>query len=106
MARGRGAPAGPRLPRKGTATKRSRESIEGVAFQIGMMVAVQRNRWKLSQYDLAQRVGIDQIAVSNIENGVPMAKVTDQQIDALLGAIDLKDAKVQASFLKWWRDNG
>lgn len=71
---GRGAPPGPRVPRKGTATKRSREAIEGVAFQIGVMVAIERNRWKLNQYELAQKVGTDQISVSNIENGKPATR--------------------------------
>lgn len=101
----RGSPPGPRLPRKGTATKRSREAIEGVAFQIGVMVAIERNRWKVNQYELSQKIGTDQISISNIENGKPTG-ATDRQIDALFNALDLKDAKVQASFLKWWRDNG
>lgn len=103
----RGAPHGPRLTRKDTAAKRARESLASVAYQIGILIAIQRNRWNMNQTDLAKKVGIEQIDVSNIENGQPTGKrVTDQKVDALFAQLDLKSAKLQANFLKWWRDNG
>jgi hypothetical protein len=37
-------PQGPMLPRKATAVRRSRELLGVAAFQIGVLVAVERNR--------------------------------------------------------------
>lgn len=102
---GKGAPTGPRLPRKGTAQKRSREAIEGLAFQIGVMVAIERNRWKMNQAELAAKVGTDQIVISRLENGTP-ADMTNAKFDKLFKTLELNDAEVQCSFAKWWRDNG
>lgn len=102
-----GAPRGPRLTRRATATKRTRESLASVAYQIGVLVAIQRNRWDYNQTELANEVGVRQTDISRIENGSPPnQRVTDAKFDALFGALDLADADLQVSFLKWWRDNG
>jgi|tagenome__1003787_1003787.scaffolds.fasta_scaffold20684483_3 hypothetical protein len=98
------APQGPILPRKDTALARARQGLESTAFQIGVIVAIQRNRWVLTQDELADEVGIDQIDVSHIENG-RRARVTDAEIDALFDRIDLPSNGVHANFVKWWRDN-
>jgi predicted XRE-type DNA-binding protein len=98
------APNGPILPRKSTALARARQSIESVAFQVGVIVSIQRNRWRLTQDELAQALGVDQIDISNIENGRPAA-ISDARIDALFNQLDLKDGRVHANFVKWWRDN-
>ena len=103
----KGAPPGPRLTRKATAAKRSRESLASVAYQVGLLVAIQRNRWKLNQTDLAKRIGVEQIDISSVENGRPAGKrMTDKALDDLFKELDLADASQQLSFLKWWRDNG
>jgi len=54
---------GPRLPRKVTALRRARESLEGVAYQIGVLLAIQRNRRRITQWDLAAELGVEQITI-------------------------------------------
>ncbi|MGH3430994.1 MAG: helix-turn-helix transcriptional regulator [Mycobacteriales bacterium] len=77
-----------------------------MAFQIGTIVAVERNRRKTTQQELADAVGIRQIDVSSIENGERVPKtVTDQKIDKLFRAVDLPKKGLHANFIKWWRDN-
>jgi transcriptional regulator with XRE-family HTH domain len=94
------------LPRKTTALARSRGALESVAFQIGTIIAVERNRRRMTQQELAEAVGIKQIDVSGIENGEGVARtVTDQKIDKLFAAVDLPKKGLHANFVKWWRDN-
>ena len=96
------------LPRKSTALLRSRGALQSVAFQIGTLVAVERNRKGMTQQELADAVGIRQIDVSRIENGEGVAKIVkDARIDKLFSKVDLpkKSARLQANFVKWWRDN-
>ena len=59
----------------------------------------------MNQAELASAVGGDQISVSRIENGLP-SDLTDGKIDKLFREVGLEGADVQASFVKWWRDNG
>jgi transcriptional regulator with XRE-family HTH domain len=92
---------GPYLPRKNTALMRSRQSVESAAYQIGVMLCFQRVRWNLTQDELAAELGVDQIQVSNVENGSPSG-LTDAKIDALFKRLDLADATGHAAFLKWW----
>lgn len=78
-----------------------------MAFQIGMLVAIERNRRNLTQEELAAAVGMDQVGISYIENGQPVSKpCPDNKIDALFSKLSLKAGGVQANFVKWWRDNG
>ena len=94
------------LPRKSTAIARSRGALQSVAFQIGTLVAVERNRRRMTQQELAGAVGIRQIDVSSIENGERLAKaVKDQQIDKLFVAVELPRRGLHANFVKWWRDD-
>ncbi len=99
-----GAPLGPRLPRKSTLGRRSREMLEGAAYLIGVTVAVQRNRAGLSQGDLAAAIGVEQPQLSDIENGAP-ARFAPAKIDALFKRLDLTDLDGHAAFLKWWASN-
>ncbi|HEY2715859.1 MAG TPA: helix-turn-helix domain-containing protein [Solirubrobacterales bacterium] len=100
------APKGPMLPRKSTALARSRGTLQSVAFQIGTIVAVERNRRRMTQDQLAQSVGARQIDVSTLENGERLPKtVKDQQIDKLFATVDLPRRGLHANFVKWWRDN-
>ncbi len=92
------------LPRKATGLARSRDSLRAVAFQIGTLLAIQRNRGRMTQDFLGKVVGIDQIDISRVENGQPLA-VTDAKIDALFGRLGLSGGEMQANFVKWWRDN-
>ena len=77
---------GPRLPRKATALRRAHETIEVVAYQIGVLLAIQRNRNKLTQEDLAAEVGVDQIDVSRLENGEPSG-LSNAKIDAVFSGL-------------------
>lgn len=92
------------LPRKGTALARAKGSLESVAFQIGTIVAVERNRKRLTQWDLAAEIGIDQIDISRIENGQP-AGISDAKIDKLFTRLALPKDGVHCHFIKWWQKN-
>ncbi len=94
------------LPRKATTIKKSTEGLAGVAYQIGVLLAIERNRKEWSQGDLGTAVGVDQVDVSNVENGFPIGSVTDAKIDALFKKLGLGSATKQASFVKWWRQAG
>jgi|GEM_PF-737859 len=99
------APNGPILPRKDTALARAANSIESLAFQIGVIVSIQRNRIGLKQRDLADEVGCSQIDISNIENG-RSTNISDKVFDALFDHLELiPRGQAHANFLKWWRDN-
>jgi len=94
------------LPRKSTALARSRGALISVAFQIGTLVSVERNRRRMTQQDLANAVGIRQIDISSVENGERLPKtVKDQHIDKLFAAVELPKRGLHANFVKWWRDN-
>jgi ribosome-binding protein aMBF1 (putative translation factor) len=100
------AAKGPHLPRKRTALARSRGALESIAFQVGTLVAVERNRSRITQQTLADQVGIRQIDVSALENGDRLPRtVTDKQIDKLFAAVELPSRNLHANFVKWWRIN-
>jgi transcriptional regulator with XRE-family HTH domain len=100
-------PDGPILPRTDTALKNARQAMQGVAFQIGVLLAVERHRWRLLQRDLARKVGMKQASLSRIENGKPApGSVTDAQIDKLFRALSIPRPRMYAGYVKWWRDHG
>ena len=100
------APKGPMLPRKRTALARSRGTLEAAAFQIGTIVAVERNRNRLTQGELATKVGLNQIDISSIENGEPPPSGTSNAtIEKLFRTLGLPHKEAHANYLKWWRDN-
>ena len=99
-----GAPPGPRLPRKSALRRRSREQLEGAAYLIGVLIAVQRNRLGLSQHDLARELGIGQPELSDVENG-GAARFSRAKINALFKRLDIGDFDGQAAFLEWWAAN-
>jgi transcriptional regulator with XRE-family HTH domain len=67
------------------------------------MLANERNRARLTQEQLAAELGVDQIAISNVENGQPA--LSDAKIDQLFKRLNLAKASGHAAFLKWWRAN-
>jgi len=95
---------GPFLPRKDTAISRSKEALYSAAWQIGIVVAIQRVRWNLTQVELASDIGADQIHISQIETGKPTG-MPESKIDALFAGLDLEGASGQAEFLKWFAKN-
>lgn len=95
---------GPFLPRKDTAISRSKDALYAAAWQIGIVVAIQRVRWDLTQEELAGVLGADQIHISQIETGKPTG-MSAAKIDALFAELDLDGAAGQAEFLKWFAKN-
>jgi hypothetical protein len=79
-----GATSGSRLPRKGGTSKKTREALESAAFQIGLVLALERNRQGLNQTELANRVGwsADQNHISRIERGIPSGIAVPTRRDA------------------------
>jgi ribosome-binding protein aMBF1 (putative translation factor) len=98
------AAKGSRLPQKGSTEKRTREALEGVAFQIGMVVAVERNRAGWNQTELAERVGggAVQSSITRIENG-KSGKLKPPQVTKLFRVLKMDSFKRQREFLKWWQ---
>lgn len=93
------------LPRKDTGVARSRGVLESAAYQIGVLVAVERNRWKMTQGEVAQTVGgIKQEDVSALENGRAV-KMPDAKVSAVFTAVGLDGAGAQANYVMWWRLN-
>src|SRR5258707_314822 len=99
------APRGPILPRKKTARARLTESFRGVAFQVGVLVAVERNRLGLTQAQLAKHAGTLQSTISDLENGEPATNLSDPAIERIFGALALGRRSRAANYVKWWRDN-
>lgn len=97
-------PTGPILPRKDTALARARETLGIAAYQIGVVVAVQRTRANKTQEQLAEDIGADAHDISELENGRPF-HAEDAALDALFQELDLDEANGFARFLGWWRDN-
>jgi DNA-binding XRE family transcriptional regulator len=100
------APKGPILPRKRTVQANLKNALAGGAFQAGLLVSVERNRWNLRQEDLAELVGVKQTDISAIENGSAGVSISDAQIRKLLKAIGLPTNSLVGKYLAWWRDNG
>ncbi len=100
------APKGPILPRKGTAQERFDDVCRSVAFQAGVLVAVERNRKGLTQQQLGAHAKAQQSDVTAVENGKPAKRLSDKQVDSLFTKLSLGRGSAAANFIKWWRDNG
>jgi transcriptional regulator with XRE-family HTH domain len=93
----------PQLPRRSTTNKRTREAIENAAFEIGLVIAIQRNRKHWNQKELAEEIGrATHNDISRIERGAGV-KFTDRQIDRLFEILELDEFEMQREFLKWWQ---
>jgi transcriptional regulator with XRE-family HTH domain len=94
----------PQLPRRSTTNKRTREAIENAAFEIGLVIAIQRNRRHLNQQELADEIGgkATHNDISRIERGAGVG-LTGSQVDNLFAVLDLDEFEMQREFLKWWQ---
>jgi ribosome-binding protein aMBF1 (putative translation factor) len=99
------APKGPILPRKSTARERITASCGNLAFQVGVLIAVERNRLGLTQAQLAKRTGTLQSAISDVENGEPATNMSDATIERIFSVLSLGRRSRAANYIKWWRDN-
>lgn len=102
-------PEGPHLPRRDIALRRSREALEGVAYQVGVLLSIQRNRQDLTQWELAGVIELKdqkdgQLAISAAENGRG-CWLDDSSIERLFERLDLEADGAHANFVKWWREN-
>jgi transcriptional regulator with XRE-family HTH domain len=93
------------LPRKSTGRAHITASCRNLAFQAGLLIAVERNRLGLTQAQLGKRTGTLQSAISDIENGEPATNMSDATIEKIFGALALGRRSRAASYVKWWRDN-
>jgi len=93
------------LPRKAVAQERLGDGLRNLAFQAGVLVAVERNRKRMTQGELANTVGSKQPHISDLENGWPVRHLTDRQIDRVFTTLGLGRGSLGANYVKWWRDN-
>lgn len=99
-----GAPAGSRLPRKDQTNASTRAAVGDVAFRIGLILAIERNRQRLNQSELAGLVGggTEQSHITRIERGIP-AGLTPARIAKLFEVLGMAEFRLQREFLKWWQ---
>jgi hypothetical protein len=99
-----GTASGSRLPRKAGTNKKTREAIENVAFEIGIVIAIERNRFRLNQTELGERIGggADQNDISRVERGKP-AGLSNSQINKLFKVLEMDEFELQRRFLRWWQ---
>lgn len=99
-----GAPSGSRLPRKTGTSRRTREALESIAFQIGLVIAIERNRVRKNQTELAEDVGhgADQNDISRIERGIPTG-FSAKQVKRLFKVLEMSSFRLQREFLIWWQ---
>jgi transcriptional regulator with XRE-family HTH domain len=93
------------LPRKRTARAQITASCRSLAFQAGVLIAVERNRLGLTQAQLAKRTGTLQSAISDIENGEPATNMSDVTIERIFSTLVLGRRSRAANYVKWWRNN-
>ena len=100
------AAPGSRLPRKGSTNRKTHGALENAAFEIGMVVAIERNRFRWNQTELADRVGggADQNDISRIERG-QSGGFTAAQVTKLFSVLEMTNFSLQREFLKWWQQN-
>lgn len=99
-----GAPQEAGLPRKDQTNARTRSAITDVAFQVGLVLAIERNRLGLNQSELADQVGggAEQRHISRLERGIP-AGLSAAQVTKLFRVLAMTQFRRQREFLKWWQ---
>lgn len=99
-----GAPSGSRLPRKDTTNRKTRETLEHAAFEIGIVIAIERNRFGWNQTQLGEKIGggADQTDISRVERG-GSAGLSSTQINKLFKVLEMEKFELQREFLKWWQ---
>lgn len=101
------ASRGPILPRKDRTASEARSALGNCAFQIGVLLSIQRNRWGLRQEDLAAEIGRKQGDISALERGArPSRPLSEEQLKKLFKILDLTGEKQLREFLAWWQIHG
>jgi transcriptional regulator with XRE-family HTH domain len=68
------------------------------------MIRNERTRQRLTQDELAARIGARQPYIANLEQG-KKHPMNDKTIDALFGELKVTAHLGQREFVKFWRDN-
>jgi hypothetical protein len=78
--------------------------VEHAAFEIGLVIAIERNRRHMNQQDLADAVGGNATFndISRIERGSGVG-FTKAQVDRLFAVLRMDGFDTQREFLKWWQ---
>jgi ribosome-binding protein aMBF1 (putative translation factor) len=101
------APRGPILPRRAQTASQARSALENSAYQVGVLLAIQRNRKRLRQEDLAAEIKRTSSDISTLERGRRLARpLTDAQVKRLFSILDLGDQIQLKEFFKWWQRHG
>lgn len=82
---GRGAPEGPRLPRRGDLLRHVESVRKNLAQTIGFCIQIERNRRSLTQGEVADATGISPSRISRIERGDQ--NVSDAERSAVARAV-------------------
>jgi len=101
------APRGPILPRKDITASQARAALANSAFQVGVLLAIQRNRVGMRQEDLGAEIGRTQSEISTLERGGRLAKpLSDGELKTLFKVLNLANQRRLREFLKWWQTHG
>lgn len=99
--------AGPILPQRAKTARQARSALANTAFQVGVLLSIQRNRLGKRQGDLAAEIRCAQPDISRLERGLPPAKpLSDLQLKRLFKTLELADENQLRGFLKWWQTHG
>ncbi|MFJ2518666.1 helix-turn-helix domain-containing protein [Cellulosimicrobium cellulans] len=98
----------PHQIRKKLLRQETTAALKNTAWQIGMVVLVERHRIRMTQEQLATRAGVDRLMISAIENGHSVSRRTsDDDIDKLFATLKIGDTtsefRRQIEFVKYWR---
>jgi ribosome-binding protein aMBF1 (putative translation factor) len=97
----------PILPSKQKTARQARSTLLSGAFQVGVLIAIQRNRKGMRQEDLAEAIGRKQPDISGLERGARLARpLTDTQLKSLFEVLDLKRETRLREYLGWWQRHG
>jgi transcriptional regulator with XRE-family HTH domain len=101
------APKGPILPRKDSTAANARAALSNTAYQVGVLLAIQRNRVGLRQEDLADQIGRTQSDISALERGEgPGRPLSEVEVKKLFRILELDGQSELREFLSWWQRRG
>jgi ribosome-binding protein aMBF1 (putative translation factor) len=101
------APKGPILPRKDSTAANARAALSNTAYQVGVLLAIQRNRVGLRQEDLADQIGRTQSDISALERGEGLGRpLTEGEMKKLFRILELSAQGQLREFLSWWQRHG
>jgi transcriptional regulator with XRE-family HTH domain len=92
------------LPRRVGTAAQARAALGNAVFQVGVMLAIQRNRWRKTQEELAAEIGCSQTDISAIELGRPPSiSFSEAKLKKLFKTLELDKELQLRELLKWWQ---